>query len=109
MLVEECFAGDNKSGSAKSTLRGVVVDERLLDGMQLAASHERFDGGDLLALSFDCEYRTRVRGFIVDQHGARSAFAAVAHSFGAGQIQIVAKSIEQRDARLDFQLRALAI
>src|SRR5689334_5560622 len=38
--IEHGFTGDNKTWSAKSALRSVVVDESLLDGVQLPFRHD---------------------------------------------------------------------
>ena len=39
----------------------------------------------------------------IDMHRAGAALALVAAFLGAGQVQVVAQGIEQRDARLDLQ------
>ncbi len=45
----------------------------------------------------------------VDMHGAGAALALVAALLGAGQAEMIAQGVEQRDTRLDLQFMAMSV
>jgi len=109
VLIEECFAGNDKSGRAESALGGVMVNESLLNRVQLATLHQRFNRSDLLALRLDCQHRARVNRLVVDHHRAGSAFTAVADAFSTGDVETVTQRVKQRDPRFHLQLCLLTV
>src|SRR5438552_11373422 len=46
VLIEKCFAGDNKPGSAEAALGSIVLDKSLLHRVYLAILHQCLDRGD---------------------------------------------------------------
>ena len=56
---------------------------------------------DLLALGFQGQHGAGVDGLAVEHDGAGAAGAAIADALAAGDVEVVAQGVEQRDARLD--------
>src|SRR5439155_25626515 len=95
MLVQKGLARNHEARSAKTALRRIIVNERLLNRMQLALLHQGLDRGDLLALGFDGQHRTRIYGFVIYQHGAGTTFRTVAYALSAGDVEFI-RSEERR-------------
>src|SRR5215204_6168843 len=99
VFFEQAHARHDEAGRAEAAHQRVLVAERLLHRMQLAArGGEPVDGADLLALDFDRQRRTRVDGAAVDDHRAGAAGAAIATALVAGQVGPHAQRVEQRHA-----------
>src|SRR5207244_10042634 len=83
--------------------------------VQLSFGREPFDGADVRAGfpvpigNFNRQNAARVRGLTVYDDSACAASAAIANLFRAGEIEMVAQSIEQSDAWLNGQLFLLAV
>ena len=109
MLVKKSFGGDNEAGRAEAALLRVIVNECLLDGMKMAGLAEAFHGGDLRALCVDGQHRAGVHSFVVHQHGASAAGAAIANALGAGKLKLVAQGVQQSDARFELRVELFAV
>src|SRR5579862_534064 len=107
--VEKRFASQHKSRSAKTALRRIVLDEGLLNRMQLALLRQRFNGHNGLSQGVNREYRAGIDQFVVQQDSTRSAFAAIANSFGASDGEVITKGVQQSDSRLKICVIRLAI
>src|SRR6202021_839349 len=80
----------------KGALKALFVDDALLYWVQNPVSAgQAFDGQNFSGTHRMGEYRTLIIRNIVDQHGARSAFRAVAPQLGAGQPQLVTQRRRQ--------------
>src|SRR5262245_52901141 len=104
MFFEQRRTGHDERWRAEPALLSVVVPERLLDRVELAVLFESFDGPNLLALRLDGQRRAGIDRLAVHDHRAGAASGAVADPLGAGDVQIVAQRVEQRDARFDAHL-----
>ena len=71
--------------------------EAALHGGELAVMAERLDGIDALALDGGRERQAVQSGFVVDQHRAGTALAAVAAGLGAGKADLLPQVIEQQN------------
>ena len=109
MLVKKRFGGDDEAWRAEAALLRVIVDESLLYGMEMTRLAKPFHGRDLRALGVDGEHRAGVHGFVVHQHGASAAGAAVTDSLGASELKLVAQGVQQGDARLKLRANLLAV
>src|SRR3954452_7016110 len=69
--------------------------------MQAAGGRQAFDGGHLAALALRCERQARQHALAVEQHRAGAARALVAAVLRAGQVELVAQCIEERDAAVE--------
>src|SRR5579863_9040707 len=109
MLIKQRLEGHDKPRCTETALRSIVIDECLLDGMQTLALHQRFDGGDRIALRLNGQNRARVDGPVVHEHSAGTAFSAIAHTLGAGDLKLITERIEQSDAGLKLQGMFLSV
>src|ERR1022692_4100195 len=108
IVVEEGFGRHDESRRAVAALLRVVVDEGFGNRVRLAVGNA-FDGLYVFALGVDGQNRATIYGFAVDDDGASAAGGPVAHPFGAGQFQLIAQRIEQRDARLQVESLRFAV
>src|SRR5215471_2636987 len=109
VFLEQADARHDEARRAEAAHQRVLVAERLLHGMQLAAGgREPVHGADLLALDLDRQRRARVDRPAVDDHRAGAAGAAIAAALVAREIGAHAQRVEQRDARLDLEAQRLA-
>jgi len=91
-------------------LKGIVVDKRLLDGMQFALGrNQAFHRGDLAALVHDGETQAREHPFSVDKNGARTALPVIATFLCAGQANMVAQSVKQAGAIVEREVVGLFV
>ena len=81
---------------AVAALRGLLVDERLLDRMRLVGRAESFDRRDGSAGGGGERRRARANRVAVDVHHARAALSEPAAELGAGEAEVVAQDVEQR-------------
>ncbi len=101
VFVEGGAHGHDESGRAEAALLSVVLHEGGRHGVELAAVDETLGGLDLFALGLQREHGAGVDGFAVHHDGAGAASAAIADALAAGDIEIIAQGVEQRNARLD--------
>src|SRR5258708_1695959 len=85
-----------------ATLKGVVCDERLLEGVQVVAiGRQPLDGDDLGVLVRDGEGQAAIDASPVEQDGAGAALPVVAALLGAGESEPLAQRIQQRGAGIN--------
>ena len=89
---------DDHPGRAVAALGRLLVDQRLLDGVQRAV-RQALDRGDLAFRGPGREVAGGP-GLAVDQHEARAAQPDAAAEPRPGQAQIVPEHVEQRRVRL---------
>ena len=108
-LPQQRYGGADLTRGAITTLEAVVLDERLLDGMQFIAVGETFNGRDLVALVGDGQREAGVHAAAVDEDRAGAALPVVTAFFGAGKVQSLPQRIEDRDPRLQVQRVTLPV
>jgi hypothetical protein len=98
-VAQQTDRGHHHAGRAIATLRGLLVDERLLDRMKPVAARQPFHRGHGAA---DGRHRqvARCAGATLDEHEARPAQPHTAAELRPGQPQVMAEHIEQRLVRL---------
>ena len=84
--------------------RRVVLVEGLLNWMQLAVARNVFNRPDLVSVCLDREHRAGLDRPAVQVDGAGSAVAGVAADVGAGETELFADEMGQKQARLDVFL-----
>src|SRR5262245_40544167 len=84
------------AGGAVAALKGVAVDERLLERVQPVALRQALDRRDPGAGVHDGEREAGVDAPPVDQDGAGAALAVVAALLGPGQAEVLAQRVQQR-------------
>ena len=77
-FVQQRSRPHDEAGNAVAALAGVVVDERLLHGVELPILRQAFDRRDLVSDGIDGQHHATVDAAAVDEHRARAARAAVA-------------------------------
>ena len=92
----------------EAALDGPGVHIGLLDAGKPVALGFALGGADRFSVRPDGEKNTGVHGDIVDEHGARAAFAHAAALFGAGQA-FGAQDFEQRGADVKGKFPRLAV
>ena len=102
-LVDAGDAGHDLPGRAVAALEGVALDEGGLQRMKLLALRQAFDGRDLASLHESGERKARFHALAVHQHRAGAALAEAAAFLRAGEMQVLAQSVEQRGARIERQ------
>ena len=103
LLGEQRRDRHDHSGLAVAALRHLLIEPRLLHGVEHAVRGEAFDRRDRGALDRRHGHAARPLGLAVDVHGARPAIADAAPEFRAGQPQRFADRPEQRRVRIDVQ------
>src|SRR4051812_27288411 len=93
---EQRGRGNRDAAHAVAALRGLLVDERLLHGMEPAASAEALHGRYLLARDDGNGQVARRHGPAVDEDEAGSAKAAAAPEARAVKAEVVAQHVEKR-------------
>jgi hypothetical protein len=94
--------GDGEARGAEAALRAVVIDHRLLDGVERAVGgSEPFDRAQRLAVELGQEEdagveRAGAAGGVGQQDRAGAAVAFVAALLGAGEAAILAQPVERR-------------
>jgi len=90
-------------------LQTVIVLERLLHRMQLAALGEALDGRDMRAVAGDGERRAGFDRAAVDMNDAGAALRRVAADMRAGEAQVFAQVLSQQGAGIDIRRHRLAV
>jgi hypothetical protein len=87
--------GTDLTRCAIAALKGIVVDEGLLHGMQGAVAGEALDGGDVGPVLHYGQGQAGVDATAIDQNRAGTALAVVTALFRSRQIETVAERIKQ--------------
>ena len=88
---EQTYGAHELPGSAKTALWPVMFNERLLQRIELLAMGKTFDGLDFSPVGPHRQVAAGVDGLAVQQHGAGSAFAAVATDLRACEAEMIAQ------------------
>jgi len=106
-LQRDC--GHDLARGAVAALVCVVFDERDLHGMQVVWRAQAFNCRDLIDRVHDREREARVHPLTVYMHSAGTALSVIAALLGAGEVQILAETVEQRRARIEIHRVLLSI
>src|SRR5438477_10675195 len=109
MVAHESGASDDKARCAEAALLCVMINESFLHRVHLFGCADSFHGRDFAALGFDGQHRAGINRVAIHQHCAGAAGAAVADFLATGEVETVAKRVEQRDARFEVQAAALPV
>src|SRR5688572_24529949 len=101
VLVEERFGGEHHTAQTEAALRGLLVDEGLLNRMQFLRCAETLERGDLGARHRADRRDAGPDGLAVRDHRARAALAEAAAELGAAQFEVVAQDEQQRRGWID--------
>ena len=108
VFFDEGRTAHDEAGRAEAALDGPGVHIGLLDAGKPVALGFALGGADRSAVRPDSKKNTGIHRGIVDEHGARAAFAHAAALFGAGQA-FGAQDFEQRGADVKGKFPCLAV
>src|ERR1044071_5259795 len=97
------------AGGTEPALQAVMLAERGLHRMELAAVGEPLDRRDLGAIGLDREHRAGLDRLAVDVHGARAALARIAADVGARETEGAAPGFEQPGGGRTLERMSLSI
>src|SRR5215470_3187906 len=107
---EEIGERHQNAGGTEPALQRVIVLERLLQRVELAALvGQRFHRGHRPAFGLHREREAGAHGFAVEQHRAAAADAMLAAHMGAGRAQHMADEVAQQHARLGLARHPAAV
>ena len=105
--IDERFGGEHDAAEAEAALRGLLIDECLLDGMRFLWCAEPFERGDVAARNGFHRRDARPNRLAFDDDRARATLAEPAAEFRPVHGELVAQDIEQRRRLIDIDgLRA---
>src|ERR1700733_13585372 len=102
ILIEKNLGRENDAAQAITTLRGLLIDERLLNGVRFLGGAQAFDSDDLGALHRSHFSSTGANRLSLNHYRAGSALSEAAAEFRAAQAEVVAQHVEQRSCRIDI-------
>ncbi len=95
LAVEQSLGGHDEAWRADAALERGFFEEGLLEGVELVAMGEPFDGGYFTAGGFHRQHAARIDDAAVDEDRAGPTVAVVAAFLGAGQADFVAEHFEE--------------
>jgi hypothetical protein len=107
--VEQRLRREHLPVLAVAALRDLLVDPRLLDGMERAVGRKPFERRDLDALHRGNGPDAGAHRLALDEHGARPALAQSAPEVRPVQVEVVAQHVQERRRGIDVQGVRLAV
>src|SRR5436190_4155921 len=108
--VQQSLRGDEHSRRAVAALQAVRLAEAVLQNAHRAVGfRETLDGGDAVAVRLHRVHEAGPYGFPVEHHRARAADAVLAADVRAGEEQVVAQPVDQRQPRRHLGRSRLAV
>jgi hypothetical protein len=96
VLFQETLRAQDEARCAVRALKGVVINERLLNWMELTMLRQPFNGQDFFSFRQWCKQKARTRGFAIEKHRASAAHADAATFAGAKKLELRSQYFEQR-------------
>jgi hypothetical protein len=109
IAVEQRLGGDQQARRTEAALQRRMLQEFSLQRMQVLPARHALDGLDRAALRLHRKHQARADQAAVDGHAAGAAVARAASLLAAGEMELVAQRIEQRELRLAQELGGLAV
>jgi len=107
--VQKVVGREDHAWCTEAALQGIVCDEGLLQGMQVAVFCETFDCDDFFAIDCADTHGAGAYGAMIHENSTGAAFADAAAEFWSSGNEVRAKNPEERALGLDFNLYRLAI
>src|SRR6266496_2785426 len=108
--IEQRLRGDQHSRSAVAALQAVRLAEAVLQHAHRAVGpRQAFDGGHAVPVRLHCIHKAGPDRLAVEHHRARAADAVLAADVSAGKAQLLPQPVDEREARRDTRLAALAV
>jgi hypothetical protein len=103
LVGEKSGHSDDHAVQAIATLRGLFLDESILDKVQVVNCSKAFEGHDLSSLDSACFDSARTHRTTVDKDRTRAALTKSTSVFGAVEPKIVAEDEQERGIRRKLQ------
>src|SRR5215831_20145163 len=100
IALEQVGRRNDHAAGAIAAMRGLLVDEGLLQWMQLVEGAEPLQRGDLVGTEVRDRHHAGAHDRAVDEHRAGAALREPAAELCAVKLEIIAQHIEQRGVRL---------
>jgi hypothetical protein len=100
ILVEERLRGEDYATQTETTLRRLLVDEGLLNGVRLLGRTETFQRNNLSVVHRTHWGNTGAKRTPIHDDRTRSALTEPATEFWSAQMELVAEDIEQGCCRI---------
>src|SRR5690348_2971529 len=107
--VQQRLGGDQQSRRAEAALKRRMLKKLLLHRVELAAGGEALDGLDRMALCLDAQHQAGAHQPPVQDHATGAAVAGAAAFLAAGEVELVAKHIQERLLGLAEEIPRLAV
>src|SRR5262245_29436305 len=104
LFAEQGMCRRDHAGCAEPALQGMMLAKARLQGRETFILREPLDGDNFAALRLHCQQQTAAHGLAVEEHRAGTANPMLAADMRAGQPQLMAQAIGERQARLDRKL-----
>ena len=95
ILVQQGFTGHDPAVQTISALRGLFINEGLLNAMRIFGSSQTIESDDFLAKRAGNRVETGADGAIIDEHSASAALPQPAAEPGIVEGQGVSKDVEK--------------
>src|SRR5271163_241716 len=102
LAIDEVDCGHDHARRAKPALQAVIVLERLLHRVQLAAGGEALDRRHLGVLAARGQNGAGLDRPAVEMDDAGAALRRVAADMGAGQAQVLAQELDEQRSRIEI-------
>src|SRR5512142_1242888 len=109
VLLQQTVRARDHSRRAEAALQAVILVERLLQRVQLAALREALDRQDVGTFALHGEHRARLDRHAVQIDRARAAVRRLAADVWSGVLELLAQRMNQKLARLDDDVDLLAV
>src|SRR5579864_8607042 len=109
VAIEERFRGEHHAAEAETALRGLLINEGLLQRMRLLRRAQALQGHDFGFSDGADRCNAGASGAAVQQNRAGAALTEAAAEFGAAQLEFVAEHIEQRRGRINIHGMGAAV
>ena len=99
VVLQKAVGAHQHAGGAKTALQAVLFVERVLNGVQHAATGQALDGFHVAALALHGEVRAGLHRLAINVHGAGTAVAGLAADMRAGKAHFFTQKMNQEGAR----------
>jgi hypothetical protein len=108
-MIEKNLGGHYHPVHAKAALRGLLVDECLLERMWMGYSAKTFQRGDASILYGTYCHAARTDGDAVDDDGAGSALRETAAKSGTLQTQFIPEHVQERHVWININHSSITV
>src|SRR5579872_4361076 len=109
ITLQQRLRAHHHPGDAETALRGLFLDESLLDRCRIAERAQAFQCRDLPSGKKQNRCHAGEGGSPIDQHRTSSALAEATAELGCVELQVIPQDVEQRSLRIRIDGVSLSI